>query len=193
MSLPDDDLSSQLKAVLLEKERPAGEAKGLAAALEGALLEGIPPVMPPPDALRGLLQQVRATDRLTHFAPQLAALYDLSLEDALKLLAEVRAGTGWIDGPAPGVKLLPVRTGPRVSEAIAAVVLLEPGAEFPTHPHLGPEQVLVLEGAYRDSGGQEYWRGDLHASATGTQHAFRAIGGVPCLCAGLNAMSPEEP
>lgn len=190
MGPSDDDLSSQLKAVLTERKQPDA---GLTAAVEGAMLEGVEPVKPPSAALPGLLQQIRATDRMTHFVPQLAALYDLSIEGAQALVAQIRSGAGWVDGPAAGVKLMPVLAGPKAGEAMAAVVMLDADTEFPSHPHLGPEKVLVLEGAYRDSGGAEYWRGELHESVTGSQHSFRAIGGIPCICAALNAISPADP
>lgn len=186
----DDDLSSQLKAVLAERNNH--DAQVLTAAVENALLEGIDPVTPPAAALPGLLAQVRATDRLTHLAPQLAELYDLTPEAALQVIAELRAGKTWVDGPAPGVRLMAVQAGPRTAGKLTALVYLEPGAEFPLHPHLGPEKVLVLDGAYRDSAGEEYWRGELHQSAEGTQHSFRAIGRIPCICAGLNALLPEQ-
>jgi putative transcriptional regulator len=191
VATPDDDLSSQLKEVLTERNQ-IDDATGLTAAIERALLEGVEPVMPPAAAMTGLLAQVRATDRMTHFAPQLAAHYDLTIEAADALIAQIREGSAWLEGPAAGVKLMPVQTGPRFSEALAAIVYLETGAEFPEHPHLGPEDVLVLEGAYRDSGGAEFWRGEMHSSVAGTQHSFRAIGGIPCICAALHAISHGE-
>ncbi len=190
MAFPDDELSSQLKEVLTERKQPD---LGLATALERALLEGVEPVSPPAHALPRLLEQVRGSDRMTYLAPQLAELYDLSLESALALIAQIRSATGWVEGPAPGIKLLPVQAGPKAVDALAAIVRMDADAEFPAHPHLGPEKVLVLEGAYRDLGGEEYWRGELHQSAAGTQHSFRAIGGIPCICAGLNAVSPLDP
>lgn len=191
MAIPDDDLSSQLKAVLTERNQP-DTAAGLTAAMELALIEGVEPVKPPAAALPGLLEKARATDRMTHFAPQLAELYDLSIEGALALIAQIRKNEGWHEGPNAGVRLLPVLAGPKARDAMAAIVFLDPDVEFPSHPHLGPEKVLVLEGAYLDSGGDEYWRGELHQSAAGTQHSFRAIGGIPCICAGLNAVSPAD-
>ena len=115
-------------------------------------------------------------------------------DDAVQeLLASVRTASQWTEGPASGVKLMPVHGGPKTTGSLAALVFLEADAEFPTHPHLGLERVLVIEGAYRDSGGQEYWRGDIHESAAGSQHSFRAIGGIPCICAALHAISPEDP
>lgn len=187
MAAPDDDddaWSSEAREALTPGKRPA---------IERALLEGLAPVKPPADALPELLIAVRKTDRLTHFAPALAELYDLTLPQAHDLIAQIRGKEGWDPGPAPGVRLLPVHAGPRARDKLAAIVFLDVGVEFPHHPHLGPEKVLVLEGAYQDSSGAEYWRGDLHESATGSAHAFRAIGGIPCICAGLNAVSPEDP
>lgn len=185
MAVNDDELSSELKGVLAERGQPENGA-GL---VEAALIEAVAPVVPPAGALAGLLQKVRAEDRIVWLAPRLAELYDLSLEAALALIAKLPDSSAWMDGPAPGVKLMPVNAGPKAGEALAALVRLEPGMVFPEHPHLGPEKVLVLEGGYLDSGGAEYWRGELHASDTGTSHSFRAIGGIACICAGLNATS----
>ena len=189
MAFPDDDMSSQLRDVLTERNQADA---GLGAAIEVALMDGVEPVMPPPAAMTGLLAQIRATDRMTHFAPQLAAHYDLTIEAALALIAQIRGNTGWVDGLAPGLKMLPVQTGPRLQGELSAIVYLEPGAVFPDHPHLGPEDVLVLEGAYVDSSGAEYWRGEVHRSVAGTHHSFQAIGGIPCICAGLHAISRAE-
>lgn len=179
----DDDWSSELKQALPEGKRPA---------IERALLEGLVPVKPPADALPELLAEVRKTDRLSHFAPALSELYDLSLKDAHALIAQIRGSEGWEDGPAPGVKMLPVHAGPRVRDGLAAIVRLDSDAEFPEHPHLGTERVLVIEGAYLDSSGAQYWRGDLHESAGGSKHSFKAVGGKPCLCAALHAVSQQE-
>ncbi len=187
MGTPEDDddaWSSEAREALSAGKRPA---------IERAILEGLEPVMPPADALPALLAEVRKIDRLTHFAPALAELYDLTPAQANDLIRQIRGTEGWEAGPGPGDRLLPVHTGPKARENMAAVVYLEAGAEFPQHPHLGREQVLVLEGAYLDSSGAEYWRGDLHESTTGSAHAFRAVGGIPCICAALNAVSPEDP
>jgi len=182
---------AELTALL--EEGKAGEAAGLKGALVDALLEGVEPVSLPPALLPSLLEQVRATDRMTHFAPQLQQLYDLTHEQALSLIEQIRNSKDWGEGPAPGVKLLPVTPGPKASMKIAAIVFLDTDAEFPSHPHLGNEKVFVLEGAYRDSSGAEFWRGEMQQSDSSSEHSFRAIGGIPCICAGLNATSPEDP
>ena len=52
--------------------------------------------------------------------------------------------------------------------------------------HGSREQVLVLEGGYRDDqSGQEFWRGEVDVRAEGTAHSFTALEGVPCLCASV--------
>lgn len=179
--------------IALLEEGKAGAAAGLKDAVADALLEGVEPVSLPPALLPSLLAQVRATDRMTHFVPQLRALYDLTQQEALALIEQIRSSKDWSEGPAPGVKLLPVMPGPKASMKIAAIVYLDTDAEFPSHPHMGNEAVFVLEGAYRDSSGAEFWRGEMHQSGPGSEHSFRAIGGIPCICAGLNATSPEDP
>jgi hypothetical protein len=45
----------------------------------------------------------------------------LSLEAANALIVQLRSKDAWHEGPAPGVRLLPVETGPKASEAIAAL------------------------------------------------------------------------
>ena len=189
MAVNDDELSSELKGVLAER----GQPEAATALVDAALIEGVKPVSPPGSALTGLLDKVRAEDRITYFAPQVAALYDLSIDQALKLIAQIKDLTAWEAGPTPGVKLLPVKGGPKVGEALAALVWLDRGAEFPEHPHLGLEQVLIIEGGYLDSGGAQFWRGELHVSQGGTSHSFRAVGGIPCICAALHAISAANP
>jgi anti-sigma factor ChrR (cupin superfamily) len=73
---------------------------------------------------------------------------------------------------------------------MTALVRVEPNAVFPLHPHEGPEQVLVLEGGYRDSAGLEVWRGEVQLMAAGTEHFFTAFD-VGCICASVVMTDPE--
>jgi hypothetical protein len=189
VAVNDDELSSELKGVLAER----GQPEGATAHVEAAVLAAVAPVQPEKTVMGKLMDRVRAEDRITWFAPQLAQLYDLSLDDALKVIAQIHDVDAWEAGPAPGVKLMPVKCGPKVGEALAALVWLDPKAEFPEHPHLGLEQVLVIEGGYLDSSGVEFWRGELHVSQGGTHHSFGAVGGIPCICAALHAISHPDP
>ena len=118
----------------------------------------------------------------------MSALFDISTEEASELLARAERNEGWEEGPAPGVLVMPVNPGPKVPEALTALVKVSPGATFPLHPHFGPERVMVLEGGYRDSTGAEVWRGEVQDMAPGTEHDFVALDGIGCVCASVNAL-----
>ena len=155
-------------------------------ALEGATV-GRTPEAPPADGVNKLLARARS-GRLTWFTAQVAALFDLTTEAAAALLEQAEAGQGWEEGPGPGVQVLTVNPGPKVPEALTALVKLAPGATFPLHPHFGHERVLVLEGGYRDSGGVEVWRGEAQDMMPGTEHDFVAFEDVGCICASVHAL-----
>ncbi|MDP1827763.1 MAG: cupin domain-containing protein [Archangium sp.] len=157
-------------------------------ALEGGTVGRVPEAAPP-GGVEALLARARS-GRLSYFTAQVAALFDLSTEDASALLARAERNEGWEEGPAPGVLLLTVNAGPKVPEALTALVKLASGATFPLHPHFGPERVLVLEGGYRDSTGVEVWRGEVQDMAPGTEHDFVAFDGIGCVCASVNALMP---
>lgn len=156
-------------------------------ALEGGTV-GRSDVPAPAGGVAKLLQRARG-GRLSYFVPQVAQLFDLSTEDAAAVLARAERGE-WEDGLAPGVKMIGVVGGPRVARAMTALVRVEANAVFPLHPHDGPEQVLVLEGGYRDSSGVEVWRGEVQPMAAGTEHFFTAFD-VGCICASV-VMSDSE-
>ena len=144
---------------------------------------------PPPGGLERVLARARS-GRLSYFTAQVAALFDLSSEDAAALLARAERNEGWEEGPGPGVFVMTVNAGPKVPEALTALVKLTSGATFPKHPHFGPERVVVLEGGYRDSFGVEVWRGEVHDMGAGTEHDFVAFDGIGCVCASVNALMP---
>lgn len=135
--------------------------------------------------------ELRLTDdvRLLYFAPQIASLFDLSLEEAKAVLGRALDAGAWEEGPAPNVKVLPVQAGPRASEFITALVKVDPGHEFPHHEHLGPEHVMVIQGGYRCSTGEEKWRGEVQEMSSDRAHSFVALGNLPCICAAKNALS----
>jgi putative transcriptional regulator len=158
-------------------------------ALEGGTV-GRADAPAPPGGVQRLLSRAR-TGRVSYFVSEVARLFDLTEEDAGELLSRASRGEGWEDGPGPGVKIYPVVAGPRVPEALTALVKLEPGATFPHHPHAGPEEVLVLEGGYRDSSGLEVWRGETQKMPPRTEHSFVAFDGVGCICASVNVLEPD--
>ncbi len=142
---------------------------------------------PSGEALQQLMIRVRA-GRLSYFTAQVAELFDLSMAAAADLLRRAETEEAWEEGPAEGVKLLVVNCGPRVPEALTALVKVEPGATFPTHPHFGAERVLVIEGGYTDSMGREVWRGEVHDMSPDSEHSFTAFERIGCVCASVNAL-----
>ncbi len=58
---------------------------------------------------------------------------------------------------------------------------VQPGARLAGHGHEGLELTCVLEGMFRDEGG-EYRAGDLAENDDGHDHTPVAFGEVPCLC-----------
>jgi putative transcriptional regulator len=157
-------------------------------ALEGAHVGRVAEA-PPAGGVQRLLERTRK-GRLSFFVAQVASLFDLSTEAAAELLARAERNEGWEEGPAPGIQIIKVNAGPKLPEAMTALVKLSSGAKFPLHPHFGPERVMVLEGGYRDSTGVEVWRGEVQEMAPGTEHDFVAFDGIGCLCASVNALMP---
>ncbi len=157
-------------------------------ALEGAHVGRVAEA-PPSQGVERLLARARQ-GRLSFFISQVAELFDLSTEAATELLRRAEKNEGWEEGPAPGVLIMTVNAGPKLPEAMTALVKVSSGAKFPMHPHFGPERVMVLEGGYRDSTGVEVWRGEVQEMAPGTEHDFVAFDGIGCVCASVNALMP---
>jgi anti-sigma factor ChrR (cupin superfamily) len=68
----------------------------------------------------------------------------------------------------------------------AVLIRMEPGAGYAPHRHIGSEDVLVLQGGYRDERG-EYRRGDFVHYEPGSAHAPVALG------VGDDPVSAENP
>ena len=63
----------------------------------------------------------------------------------------------------------------------AVMIRMEPGASYPAHRHNGPEELLVLQGGFRDATGE--WRaGDFARFEDGSiHHAVALDEGPPCI------------
>ena len=137
----------------------------------------------PSAALRArLLASARHEGRFAHHAAEVARLLDLSPEAAGTLLDSIAEQSRWGPGPAPGVGLYHVAGGPAVENAVTGFVRVDPGTTFPTHGHLGPETVLILQGACQDSLGTRLVAGDLGHMEPGSEHSFEVpADGMPLL------------
>ena len=99
--------------------------------------------------------------------------------DALKLAAETDA-VDWQETGVPGVRLVPlfpdhvVSSGGGAREA-TVLIRMEPGHGYPAHRHLDVEEVLLLQGGYRDERG-EHRAGDYVRYEAGSVHTPVALG-----------------
>ncbi|MBM4776668.1 MAG: transcriptional regulator [Archangiaceae bacterium] len=148
---------------------------------------------PPASAWAKVAASLEGGGRFEHLVPKLAEHFDVSEAAARALVSSFDDPASWSPGPAEGLELLTVAAGPKWAGYMTVVVRLQPGAQLPMHTHAAREQVLVLEGGYRDDqSGQEFWRGEIDVRAEGTSHSFTAVAGPPCICASVVQLA-EEP
>lgn len=149
--------------------------------------------LPPPSApWSRVAAALEGPGRFAHLLPRLAAHFDVSEAEAKVLVESFDDASAWGPGPAPGLELLPVAAGPKWEGYLTVVLRLAPGAQLPMHTHASREQVLVLEGGYRDDqDGREFWRGEVDVREAGTSHSFTAVDGPPCLCASVVKLGEE--
>lgn len=63
----------------------------------------------------------------------------------------------------------------------AVLIRMDPGCAYPRHLHVGDEEVLVLQGGFRDEQG-ELRAGEFRRFAAGSAHAPVALDGeLPCV------------
>lgn len=67
---------------------------------------------------------------------------------------------------------------------VVALIAMEPGCGYPRHRHRGPEEVLVVQGGYRDELG-EYRAGTFVRYAGGSEHGPVALDGATCVLLSL--------
>jgi putative transcriptional regulator len=128
-----------------------------------------------------IASRVDGLGRLAGFASRVAALADVSGEQAAGWLDDLGDPGVWQEGPSPQIQLYHLEGGARVHNAIVGFVKMEPGAPFPMHTHAGSESVLVVQGALEDDDGRVYHAGDLAEAPPGSSHAFKAKAGETLL------------
>jgi putative transcriptional regulator len=181
--------TAEVEAHLASCEQCTDELKLLEDAV--AALETMPL---PPGRLWGAVERmVRGPQRFAHFVEQLVELFDKPAAEIDALLSDIDNPDLWVPGPADGVRLFPVNVGPRREGAMAAIVELMPGATFPFHPHVAEERTLIMAGGYRDSHGEEFWRGEWDIQRVSDEHSFTALQGVPCVAAVVLMPEIEAP
>jgi predicted ChrR family anti-sigma factor len=150
-------------------------------------LPGAFSMRPGPAALRArLLEETsRAPERYAPFTRRLSELYDISRDEARRLLERSADPRAWKASGLPGIKKLPVAAGPSRAAAQAYLVTFAAGTRFPEHHHDGLETVLLLAGSYTESGGRVYSTGDMHLMEPGTAHSFTIAKDEDCVAATL--------
>ncbi len=156
----------------------------------GQLGLAVEPLAAPESVRASLRQQMTGPRRLQRFADRLAAFFDLDRQGALDLIRRLDIPAEWMDGPDAGISVLPVQTGPRAANALAGMVRLPDGVTMLAHPHVGLEQILVLEGGFGDSAGHVVWPGETLEMPIGSEHAMWGLSGPDCLAAVLLWMEP---
>ena len=68
----------------------------------------------------------------------------------------------------------------RETGRVVALIRMAAGCGYPRHRHIGPEEVLVLRGGYRDEFG-EHRTGNFVRYAKGTAHSPIALAGEDCV------------
>jgi hypothetical protein len=174
------------EAELIKGGVPADELAGARAAF-AALGLGEAPSTPSRSLRQRVMASAARPGRYGIFADRLARLFDLSIVDAERLAASLEDPAVWQPFIVPGVDLVPVLAGPKYPGSIASVARLTPGSRFPAHVHHGEETMFLLDGGFREDGehGAEVWRGDELFHGTGSDHAFTALEGVPCIAASI--------
>lgn len=153
-----------------------------------AALSALPELLTPVSvAGRGrLLAAVEVLpQRYAPFFERLARLWDLSETELLATLEHAAAASAWRKPGLPGLRVLDISPGPRLRGARVTLARFSAGMRFPAHRHLGPEALLVLEGAYEDQSGRVVGAGDLHEMPAETEHFFKVQAGGPCVAASV--------
>lgn len=85
----------------------------------------------------------------------------------------------WHETRHKGVFLNVLRLDEKRRDA-TVFIRMQPGCRYPAHRHVGVEEVLILQGGYRDSSG-EHRAGDYIINEAGSTHYPIALEGEDCI------------
>jgi anti-sigma factor ChrR (cupin superfamily) len=94
----------------------------------------------------------------------LVKLHQFDADDLEQKVIDTKA-TGFLEGSAPGLTVLPLHS---VASENVALVRWAPGTQFNAHRHYGGEDIFVLEGTFQDENGdypKGTWLRSPHMSA----------------------------
>jgi hypothetical protein len=149
----------------------------------------------PSSSLRASLLSSIAGPWYAPFVRRAAEMLAVSQQAMTELFAAIDDVDSWMPGHVPGLELFHLTPGPGLETAISGFVRLAPGATFPSHRHVGHEDVLVLAGSFLHDG-VEVAAGMEAPMAADTLHAVVA-GPQGCLYLGITrdglAFEGEDP
>lgn len=188
--LPQAD-GAEASAHLAECAECAGRYSALTAA-SAAVSLALPPVRPKRALRARVLASVDHLDRFAPFAPRLAAMADISSNEARRALHIFARPEEMPRASIPGMRASPLPRGPRLAGATARLVSFAPGISVPRHTHIGEERVLVFQGAFETDDGHVVRAGEELRCNAGTTHSIKLIlGDEPCLCVIINDRGVE--
>jgi quercetin dioxygenase-like cupin family protein len=152
-----DDANAQLSpgqlAAALSSDQPPTPAPVPASELRARLMAALPD-----------------SGRFERFADAVSQLLDVDRPRAQHLLDQLDNRSLFAE-MMPGIELFWVEGGPRVANAVRGFVRVAAGLDFPEHEHFGEEQVLVLQGSFRDPSSDRIFRpGDISVMPKGSSH-----------------------
>lgn len=137
---------------------------------------------------RALYERVMESTRfgrpLPTFAGMVSQLLAIPTTRAVRLLADLAGDAAWRQGPA-GYRIAPVY-GLERAGTTACFLRGPPGARFPRHRHLGWEHVFLLQGGFKEVGGDSHWAGEKVSRAPGTEHELVVLTGGDCILAAVS-------
>ncbi|MGI9335585.1 MAG: hypothetical protein ACR2RL_20770, partial [Gammaproteobacteria bacterium] len=137
-----------------------------------------------------IVNSLTPAGRYAGFARRLGRLFDLSLSEITRILAQIDAAPAppWRALPLSGCLMLPVRGGARLQGAHCALIYVERGANVPPHEHDAEEHMLILDGYAAeitdpDAAARQVGPGDEVISAADSRHGFDILVDQPCVFA----------
>lgn len=139
----------------------------------GALLAELPDVAPGPGAFERLWQAVERQEAQAPPPPSSPIPAGAWAELPIR-----RRALRWRPLPTLGAHFAGLARDPATGTMLS-VARMGGGRRFPRHRHVGGEDVVVLQGAYRDQVG-EFASGDWGSYEDGSEHAPDTVAGAEC-------------
>ena len=136
---------------------------------------------PPPSLRERVLQALSSANRFADLLDDCARLADVPAGQMDAWLRALDDAGSWHAELVPGAAIFHIEPGPSLQSAAVGFVRVLPGVTFPHHAHGGRERSFLVQGALRDSLGNERRRGQLLTVDESADHSFIALPGPPLI------------